>query len=312
MNAAQAKELTGALRGKVVIVTGAGRGIGRDVALAMAAEGASVVVNDIGAAINGEGLDQGPAQSVVDEIRAAGGTAMADTGSVSDYAAVQRLVDATMRAYGRIDAVVNNAGILRDRIFHKMTQDEWQAVIDVNLTGVFNVARAVAEVFREQESGSYIHLTSTSGLIGNTGQANYGAAKAGVAALSRTIATDMARFNVRSNCIAPFAFTRMVDSIRTDAPEMAAKVAQARKMASHQIAPMAVYLASDLASEVTGQVFVVRSNELILMSQPRPLRSVHNSEGWTAESIAQIAVPAMQQNFYGLDKSSDVFTWPPI
>ncbi|WP_326536581.1 SDR family oxidoreductase [Pseudorhodoferax sp.] len=303
---------TGILQGQVVIVTGAGRGIGRDIALAMAAAGARVVVNDIGAAIDGHGRDAGPARAVADEIAAAGGTAMADGGSVADHAACERMVQAALQAWGRVDAVVNNAGILRDRLVHKMTHEEWQAVIDVNLTGVFNVSRAAAEVFRRQESGSYVHLTSTAGLIGNTGQANYGAAKAGVAALSRTLATDLARFNVRSNCIAPFAFTRMVDSIRTDTPEMAAKVALARRMESRQVAPMAVYLASALSQGVTGQVFAVRANELILMGQPRPLRSVHHGEGWTAESIAQIAEPAMRPHFYGLDKSADVFNWPPI
>ncbi|MGB3071322.1 MAG: SDR family oxidoreductase [Ottowia sp.] len=301
-----------ALKDKVVIVTGAGRGIGRDIALAMAAEGARVIVNDIGASLNGQGLDTGPACDVADEITRAGGIALADSSSVSDYDAVQRMIDSSLQAFGRIDAVVNNAGILRDRLFHKMTRDEWQAVVDVNLTGVFNVSRAVADIFRQQESGSYIHLTSTSGLIGNTGQANYGAAKAGVAALSRTISIDMKRFNVRSNCIAPFAFTRMVDSIRTDTPELAAKVEQVRRLEPRQIAPLAVYLASDLAREVTGQVFAVRANELFLMSQPRPLRSVHHSEGWTAASIAQTAIPALRHGFYGPDKTSDVFNWPPI
>jgi NAD(P)-dependent dehydrogenase (short-subunit alcohol dehydrogenase family) len=300
------------LRERVVIVTGAGRGIGRDIALAMAAEGAAVVVNDIGASIGGEGADGTPAEEVAALIRADGGRAIVDTHSVADWDGAFAMVAATMKAYGRIDAVVNNAGILRDRAFHKMDIDEWRAVIDVNLTGVFNVSRAAAPVFRQQESGSFVHITSTSGLIGNIGQANYGAAKAGVAALSRTIATDMKRFNVRSNCIAPFAFTRMVGSIPTNRPEMAAKVEKARRMESRKIAPMAVYLASGLASHVTGQVFSVRANEIFLMSQPRPLRSVHRSEGWSARTIAEHGIPAMQSDFYGLDVSADVFSWDPI
>ena len=157
-----------------------------------------------------------------------------------------------------------------------------------------------------------MNITSTAGLIGNVGQANYVLSKAGVAALSRTMATDMERYNVRSNCIAPFAFTRMVASIPTDRPEMAAKVEKARRMEISKIAPMAVYLASDLSAGVTGQVFSVRANEIFLMSQPRPLRSVHRSDGWTAASIAEHAIPAMRAQFYGLDKSADVFTWDPI
>jgi NAD(P)-dependent dehydrogenase (short-subunit alcohol dehydrogenase family) len=300
------------LRDRVVIVTGGGRGIGRDIALAMAAEGASVVVNDIGASIGGEGHNATPAQEVVAEIRAQGGKAIADTHSVADWDGAFATVAAAMKAFGRIDALVNNAGILRDRLFHKMDIDEWRAVIDVNLNGVFNISRAVAPVFRQQESGSFINITSTAGLIGNIGQANYGAAKAGIAALSRTMATDMKKFNVRSNCIAPFAFTRMVESIPIDRPEMAAKVEKARRMESRKIAPMAVYLASDLSEKVTGQVFCVRANEIFLLSQPRPLRSVHRSDGWTVHDIAQHAIPAMQSDFYGLDVSADVFSWDPI
>jgi len=206
------------LAGKVVVVTGAGGGIGRDIALAMAREGARVVVNDIGASVTGEGVDAGPTQAVVNEIRAAGGEAVASTDSVSQALSAQHIISAALGSFGRIDCVVNNAGILRDRFFHKMGDDEWDAVIKVHLYGAYHVSRAAAPHFKAQESGNYIHMTSTSGLIGNFGQANYSAAKLGVVALSKSIALDMLKFNVRSNCIAPFAWSRMIGAIPTDTP----------------------------------------------------------------------------------------------
>ena len=187
------------VEGKVVVVTGAGGGIGRDMALAFAREGAKVVVNDIGASVAGEGNDAGPAQQVVDEIKAAGGEAVANTDSVSDATAAGRIVTTALDAFGRIDCVVNNAGILRDRFFHKMSLDEWDSVLKVHLYGSFHVSRAAANHFKEQASGCFVHMTSTSGLIGNFGQANYSAAKLGIMALSKSIALDMQKFNVRSN-----------------------------------------------------------------------------------------------------------------
>ena len=300
------------LKGKVVVVTGAGGGIGRDIALQCAAQGAKVVVNDIGASVSGEGGDAGPAQKVVAEIVAAGGQAVAHTDSVAEVSAAGRIIQAAMDTYGRIDGVVNNAGILRDRFFHKMSVDEFDAVIKVHLYGAFYVSRAAANHFKEQGSGAYVHMTSTSGLIGNFGQANYAAAKLGIAALSKSIALDMMKFNVRSNCIAPFAWSRMIGSIPTDTPEQQARVAKIQQMTPAKIAPIAVYLASDAAKDVNGQIFAVRNNEIFLMSQPRPERSVHRSEGWTAETVASHAMPALKSGFYGLDRSGDVFTWDPI
>ena len=300
------------LKGKVVIVTGAGGGIGRDIALQSAAQGAKVVVNDIGASVAGEGGDAGPAQRVVAEIVAAGGQATANTDSVSEVASAGRIVQNALDVFGRVDVVVNNAGILRDRFFHKMSLDEWDAVIKVHLYGAFYVSRAAANHFKEQESGAYVHMTSTSGLIGNFGQANYAAAKLGIAALSKSIALDMQKFNVRSNCIAPFAWSRMIGSIPTDTPEQQARVAKIQQMTPAKIAPIAVYLASDAAKDVTGQIFAVRNNEIFLMSQPRPERSVHRSEGWTPETVASHAMPALKSGFYALDRSGDVFTWDPI
>ncbi|HWH82833.1 MAG TPA: SDR family NAD(P)-dependent oxidoreductase [Burkholderiaceae bacterium] len=297
---------------KVVIVTGAGGGIGREIALAMAREGASVVVNDVGASMTGEGHDVGPAQRVVDEIRAAGGVAVANTDSVADAAAADRIVTTALDTYGRLDAVVNNAGILRDRFFHKMSADEFDSVIKVHLYGSYFVSRAAANHFKAQESGAFVHMTSTSGLIGNFGQANYSAAKLGIMALSKSIALDMHKFNVRSNCIAPFAWSRMIGSIPVETEAEKARVERMKQMTPAKIAPLAVALAGDAGADVTGQVFAVRNNEIFLMSQPRPIRSVHRGEGWTPETVAQHALPALQGSFYALDRSSDVFTWEPV
>jgi NAD(P)-dependent dehydrogenase (short-subunit alcohol dehydrogenase family) len=302
----------GLIQDKVVVVTGSGGGIGRDIALAMAREGARLVVNDIGASVAGEGLDAGPAQQVVNEIKALGREAVANTDSVSDPLSAARIIQTAMDTYGRIDVVVNNAGILRDRFFHKMSVDEWDAVMKVHLYGGFYVSRAAAPHFKEQESGNYIHMTSTSGLVGNFGQANYSAAKLGITALSKSIALDMLKFNVRSNCIAPFAWSRMIGSIPTDTPEEQARVDRIKHMTPAKIAPLAVALASKDSAHVNGQVFAVRNNEIFLMSQPRPLRSVHRSEGWTPQSVLDQAMPALKSGFFDLERSGDVFSWDPI
>ena len=298
--------------GKAVLVTGAGGGIGREIALLMARYGARVVVNDIGASLSGDGRDAGPAEQVVGEIRALGGEAVASTDSVADPASAERIISAALAAFGRIDCVVNNAGILRDRIFHKMSVDDWDSVLKVHLYGAFLVSRAAALHFKEQASGSMIHMTSTSALIGNIGQANYSAAKLGIAGLSKSIALDMQKFNVRSNCIAPFAWSRMTGNIPADTPEEQSRVERLKQMTAAKISPLAVYLASDAAAGVNGQIFTVRSNEIFLMSQPRPLRSVHRAEGWTPESIAQHAIPALQASFFELERSGEVFCWDPV
>ncbi|MFA4912149.1 MAG: SDR family oxidoreductase [Alcaligenaceae bacterium] len=304
--------MSGIVSGKVVIVTGAGGGIGRGIALAMAASGAKVVVNDIGVSLNGEGGGAGPAQSVVEEIRKAGGEAVANTDSVASYEGAAQIVKTAVDTFGRIDAIVNNAGNLRDRMFHKMSEEEWSQVLSVHLNGTFFCTRAAAPYFKEQESGSFINMTSTSGLIGNNGQANYSAAKLGIVGLSKSIALDMQRYNVRSNCIAPFAWSRMTSSIPAETDAEKARVEKLKKMEAGKIAPLAVYLASDDAKAVNGQIFAVRANEIMLFSQPRPLRTVHMSEGWTPESIGEIAIPAMRKHFYALDRSPDVIDWDPI
>ena len=300
------------LKDKVVVVTGAGGGIGRDFALAMAARGARVVVNDVGTSVSGEGQDARPAQKVVDEIRASGGDAVANADSVADWEAANRIVKTAIDSFGRIDAVVNNAGILRDRFFFNMSAEEWKTVIDVHLNGTFYVSRAAAPYFKSQKCGRYINMTSTSGLIGNFGQANYAAAKLGIAALSKSMALDMAKYNVTSNCIAPFAWSRMIGTIPADTPEQKARLEKLKRMETAKIAPLALYLASDAARAVSGQIFAVRANEIFLMSQSRPVRSVHRAEGWTPEAIGEIAMPAMRAQFHSLDRSQDVFSWDPI
>src|SRR5918997_6542368 len=300
------------LESKVALVTGAGRGIGREIAKLMAAYGARVVVNDPGVSLDGKDETDAPAREVVREIREAGGEAVADFGSVSDPTQAGVMVNAAVEAFGRIDIVINNAGILRDTIFHKMTFEDWDSVIKVHLYGSYNVSRAAAEHFRRQESGAFVHMTSTSGLVGNPGQANYSAAKLGIAALSKSIALDMARFNVRSNCIAPFAWSRMTSSIPAETPEQKARVARIQQMGPEKNAPMAVFLASDAAKEVTGQIFGPRMNELFLFSQNRPIRSIHSAEGWTPESIAEHALPALRTFFVPLERSGEVFSWDPL
>ena len=301
------------LKDKVVLITGAGGGIGREMALLAGKEGAKVVVNDLGGAVDGEGSGSAtPAQKVCDEIKAAGGHAVPNADSVTDPAGAERMIKTAVENFGRIDGVINNAGILRDRIFHRMSHVDWKMVIDVHLNGAFNVSRAAANYFKEQKSGAFVHMTSTSGLIGNFGQANYMAAKLGIHGLSRGIALDMARHNVRSNCISPFAWTRMTDSVPTDTPEGQARAARTRQMTAEKIAPMAVYLGSDKADGISGQIIGVRKNELILFSQPRPIRILHRSDGWTPETIDKQFKSALKASFVPLERSQHVFSWDPV
>ena len=304
--------MTKSLQDKVVIVTGAGRGIGREIALLCASEGANVVVNDPGVASDGSGTSAAPAEEVVEEIRKHGGTAVANFESVSEAIPASKIVKAATDHFGRLDGVVNNAGILRDMIFHKMSIEAFEAVIKVHLMGSFYVAHSAARLFREQESGSFVHFTSTSGLIGNFGQANYAAAKLGIVGLSKSIALDMGRFNVRSNCVSPFAWSRMIGTIPAETEAEKERVERMKRMGPEKIAPVVAYLLSDASKDVTGQIFAVRMNEIFLMGQSRPLRSVHRGEGWTPQTIAEHAMPALKPSFYKLDRSADVFGWDPI
>ena len=300
------------LEGKVALVTGGGRGVGRGIAIMLAEAGAKVVVNDLGATLEGEASGEQPAHEVVAAIQARGGEASVDGGSVADWSAAHKMVEAAVERYGRIDIGVNNAGILRDVMFHRMSEPEFDAVVGVHLKGCFNVSRAAAPHFKAQGSGVYVHMSSTSGLIGNMGQANYSAAKLGIAALSKSIAIDMQKFGVRSNAVAPFAWTRMIDSIPSETPEQKRRVDGLKKLVPEKVAPFVVALCADAASDVTGQIFGVRNNEIYLFSQPRPIRSAHRGEGWTPESVLETALPMLRADFYGLDRSADVFTWDPV
>lgn len=300
------------MQGKVVVVTGGGRGIGRAISIEMARHGAKVVVNDAGMSLKGEREASSPAEEVVELIRTEGGEAVICTDSVAEYSGAEHIVGAALDSFGRIDAVVNNAGILRDVMFFKMTAEDWDAVLKVHLYGSFNVSRVASEHFKKQNSGAFVHMTSTSGLVGNFGQANYSAAKMGILGLSKSIALDMARYNGRSNCISPFAWSRMVGSIPSNTPDADLRVEKSKSLGPEKVANMAVFLTSDAAQDVTGQIFAVRKNEIFLMSHSRPVRSMHRSEGWTPETLDNHFLPAMKPSFAPLDRSADVFSWDPV
>jgi NAD(P)-dependent dehydrogenase (short-subunit alcohol dehydrogenase family) len=300
------------LQGKAGIVTGAGGGIGEAIARILAGYGASVVVNDLGASLGGSPTGLRPAETVAESIRTGGGRAIADCGSVTSAADVQGMVARCQSEFGRLDFVVHNAGILRDAIFHKMTEDDWDAVIGVHLKGAFLTSRAAAEVFRAQGHGAIVHMTSTSGLCGNVGQANYSAAKLGIVALTRSIALDMRRFGVRANAIAPFAWTRMTDSIPvSEDPKQQARLAALQRCRPEHVAEVVAWLVSDTAADVSGQVFAVRGAEVTLFGLPKPVRTAHHQGGWTAPALAA-AWPSLARDATALATSAEVFCSEPL
>lgn len=304
----------GVLDGKAVLVTGGGNGIGKEIALLAAREGASVLVNDLGGGLTGgdEG-SAGPAEQVAQEIRASGGRAASNSESVTDFAAVSGMVTQALDTFGRLDAILNPAGILRDGMFHKMSEADWKAVIDVHLHGSFNVTRAAIEHFREKEAGAFVLFTSTSGLIGNIGQANYAAAKMGIVGLSRIVAMEGEKKNVRSNVIAPFAWTRMIASIPVKDEAGAQRVERIRNaMRADQVAQLSVALCADRAAHVSGQIFSVRGNEVVLFDQPRPRKSIARLEGWTPETLVDHAFPAMKNDFFDMGATASVFPYDPV
>jgi NAD(P)-dependent dehydrogenase (short-subunit alcohol dehydrogenase family) len=300
------------LKDRVAVITGAARGIGREIALLMAGLGARVVVNDYGGSEAGQGTTQAPANDVVEGIRKAGGQAVANYDSVATMAGGERIVQTAIDAFGRVDIVVNNAGILRDRMIFNMTEEEWDAVIDTHLKGTFAVTRAAAPRMKEQRSGRFVNMTSTSGLVGNIGQANYAAAKLGIVGLTKVVALDMARYNVTANCISPFAWTRMIGTIPTETAAQKARVEKIKKMSPAHIAPVAAFLASDGAKDITGQVFGVRGKEIMLFGHMRPIMRVHHAEGWTVERLAEMFPGTLQHHLVPLDTSGQYFNYDPL
>ena len=304
----------GVLQGKVVLVTGGANGIGKECALLAAKEGAKVVVNDLGGGVAGgdEGA-AGPAEQVAQQIRKAGGEAVSNSDSVTSRPGVARMIEQAMDSFKGLHAIINPAGILRDTMFHKMSDADWDQVIEVHLQGSYNVTHAAVNHFREQQEGSFVLFTSTSGLIGNVGQANYAAAKMGIVGLSRIIAMEGAMKNVRSNTIAPFAWTRMIATIPVKDEASAKRVERMKNMMrADQVAQLAVALASPATKAVNGQIFAARGNEIFLMSQPRPVRGIGKVEGWTPETIAEHCMPALAPSFHDLGATTSVFGWDPI
>jgi NAD(P)-dependent dehydrogenase (short-subunit alcohol dehydrogenase family) len=280
------------------VVTGAGRGIGRAIAELLAAEGAAVVVNDLGSAVDGQGTEHGVADEVVAAIRAQGGTAVASYDSVADFRAAERIVGTAVKEFGAIDVLVNNAGILRDRMVFNMTEGEWDAVIAVHLKGAFNMTRHAAAHMRQQRRGRIISMASTSGLYGNSGQANYGAAKDGIAGLTRVVARDLGRYGITVNAVCPAAATRMTASV----PDRARSAREQRGITTpggprsfalqhlgpENVAPWVVYLATDAAGEINGQVFVAMGGVIALLDYPSPVRTIHKDGRWAPEEIAAV------------------------
>uniref|UniRef100_A0A831THJ4 SDR family oxidoreductase n=1 Tax=Thermorudis peleae TaxID=1382356 RepID=A0A831THJ4_9BACT len=293
----------GKLEGKVALVTGAGRGIGRGIALLLAREGAAVVVNDLGTALSGEGKDESVAQQVVAEIEAFGGRAVANTESVADYAAAGRMVEQALESFGRLDVVVNVAGILRDRMIFNMTEEEWQAVLDVHLKGTFNVCKWASVRFREQQWGRIINMSSTSA-FGAPGQPNYAAAKAGIIGLTLSCANALARYNVTANAILPTGWTRMIDSIPRVREEtlqqhgkLPSELAAGTEKDPVNVAPLVAFLASDRAQSVNGYLFGSFGYSIALMSQPKVIKTLRADHRWTVEELCEVVPKAFAHEF---------------
>ena len=273
------------LKGKVAIVTGAGRGIGRGEALALASEGAKVVVNDLGGARDGTGASTSPADEVVAEIKKLGGEAVANHDSVTTLQGAENIVKTAMDSFGKVDILVNNAGILRDRMVFNMSEEDWDLVLKVHLFGHFYTIRAVSPFFRQQRYGRIINTSSIAGLYATTyGQANYGAAKEGIVGLTRKVARDMGRYGVTCNCIRPTAGTRLTlsEEMKKARTEDIAKLEQIKP---EDIAPLVVWLASDDAANVNGRAFYVQTGRIGLYSEPVMEKQLVKAGGWTIDEL---------------------------
>jgi NAD(P)-dependent dehydrogenase (short-subunit alcohol dehydrogenase family) len=282
----------GICEGRVVIVTGAGRGIGRGHAIEFARQGARVVVNDLGGAVDGSGDDLSPAEQVVEEIRGMGGEAVANADNVADWEGAQRLVNTAVESFGGLDVLVNNAGILRDRMLVNMTADEWDAVIHVHLRGTFAPARWAAAYWRERakegkvNDARIINTSSASGLYGNPGQANYGAAKAGIAAFTLIAAKELGRYGVTANAIAPGARTRMTENLGLGAIEV--KPGEFDAFAPENVAPLVVWLGSEQSKDVTGRVFNVAGGRISVAEAWHAGPSVDKGDHWEPEELGPV------------------------
>lgn len=284
------------LDSQVAIVTGAGRGIGAGIAKLMAAEGAKVIVNDLGASVDGTGSSSSPADDVVAEITAAGGTAVANHNSVATMDGGEGIVQAALDNFGRLDIAVTVAGILRDRMVFNMTEEEWDEVIAVHLKGTFTVIKHAAIIFRQQRSGRIITFSSESGLVGNSGQANYAAAKSGIAGFTKVVSRDLGRYGVTANSIAPRANTRMIATVPSTARQMQSQRtseqsqpdASSSSMDADDVAPFVCYLAGSGAANINGQTFLVYGGNITLMSQPRRVRTIFKQGRWSLDELKEL------------------------
>ncbi len=292
----------GALDGKVAVVTGSGRGIGRGIALLFAREGAKVVVNDPGVNTDGTGNDNGPADQVVAEIKGEGGAAVANYDSVAHVAGGEAIVKTAVDTWGRIDILVNNAGILRDRMIFNMSEEEWDAVIATHLKGHYCCTKPASILMRQQRYGRVVNFSSGSGIIGNAGQANYGAAKSGIAGFTRVVAKDLGRYGVTCNALAPGAATRMTSTVSDQSRQLRARAGITSPAARpapaapqlrdpEYVAPMVAYLCTDDAWNINGQIFHVAGGSVGIANHPVPMRTLWKPDMWTLDELAA-AVPA--------------------
>jgi NAD(P)-dependent dehydrogenase (short-subunit alcohol dehydrogenase family) len=298
--------------GQVVVITGAGRGIGLGLARHLAGQGAAVVINDAGVELSGAPGEPDLAERVAAEIRRTGGRAVGSGLSIAAPETGENLVQAALQGFGRLDAWVNAAAITSDRMLFNMTDEAWTDILATNLSGTFFCMRAALRHFKQARAGRLLNVISTAGLIGNIGQANYAASKAGMTALARVAALEMARYGVSVNCVAPFACTRMTESIKPATPAQQAYLEGARRAIVEHILPLLAYLISTDAAGITGQVFGVRGHEVFLFSQPRPVCTVGQLGGWTHEALKRAVEARLRPSMTPLETDLELFQHEPL